>query len=628
MQFDNRDNSRYHTFTRRAALLGGAQALAFATLAGRMYYLQVLKSDEYRMLAEENRINVRLLAPLRGKIVDRFGRVLASNRQNYRAVMIPEQTDNIEETLDRLSHIVEITDYDRKKIMRDVKRSPRFLPITVAEDLTWDQFARVNVNEPDLPGVQPDVGETRHYPYGEELAHVVGYVSAVSEKELQAADGDEPILRLPGFRTGKQGIEKTFDDKLRGVPGSSHVEVNAYGRVIRELSKDPGQPGKEIVLTLDMEIQELAWNRMKGESASAVVMDIHSGDVLAFISTPAFDSNKFNMGYSTADYKALLDNNHLPLVNKALAGLYPPGSTFKPVVAMAAVDAGINPRETVFCPGYYKLGDSVFHCWRHGGHGNMNMHDAIKHSCDVYFYDVAKRIGIEKIAEMATRFGLGQTYDFDIPGAREGLVPTPGWKRAIKGEGWHQGETLIAGIGQGYLLASPLQLAVMVSRLANGGKAVVPRITRAVGGELIHPVEAPPIEVSQKGITIAQGGMDGVMNEIGGTAWRSRIPDEGMHMAGKTGTAQVRRISRAERASGVLKNEDLAWRQRDHALFICFAPVHAPKYAMSVVVEHGGSGSGVAAPIAHDIMYEVLKRDPTQRQAYLTPDAGVPRGRG
>ena len=628
MQFDNRDNSRYQTFTRRAALLGGAQALAFATLAGRMYYLQVLKSDEYRMLAEENRINVRLLAPLRGKIVDRFGRVLASNRQNYRAVMIPEQTDDIEETLDRLSHIVEITDYDRKKIMRDVKRSPRFLPITVAEDLSWDQFARVNVNEPDLPGVQPDVGETRHYPYGEELAHVVGYVSAVSEKELKAAGNDEPILRLPGFRTGKQGIEKTFDKELRGVPGSSHVEVNAYGRVIRELSKDPGQPGKEIVLTLDMDIQNITWNRLQGESASAVVMDVHSGDVLSFVSTPAYDSNKFNMGYSTADYKALLDNSHLPLLDKALAGLYPPGSTFKPVVAMAAVDAGIDPKETVFCPGYYRLGDSIFHCWKNGGHGHMNMHDGIKHSCDVYFYDVAKRVGIEKIAEMAKRFGLGQTYDFDIPGAREGLVPTPDWKRAIKNEGWHQGETLITGIGQGYLLASPLQLAVMVSRLANGGKAVTPRITRAVGGDLVPLAKAEKIDVNPKGIMIAQGGMDGVMNEIGGTAWRSRIDFEGMHMAGKTGTAQVRRITRAERASGVLKNEDLAWRQRDHALFICFAPVEAPRYAMAVVVEHGGSGSHTAAPIAHDVMLEVLKRDPTQRQAYMPSNVDPNRGRG
>ena len=425
MQISGRDSNRYQTFTRRAALLAGVQGVAFIALAGRMYYLQVLKTDQYRMLAEENRVSMRLLAPLRGDVVDRFGRVLASNRQNYRAMLISEQTPDVEETLERLSRIVEIDDFTRKRIMRDIGRSPRFMPVTVAEDLSWDQFAQVNINEPDLAGILPDVGETRDYPYAEEFAHVLGYVAAVSEKDLEEAREEQPLLKLPGFRIGKEGIEKTYDRELRGVPGSSHVEVNAYGRVIRELAKDPGKPGAEVVLTLDLDVQRFAWERLKGESASAVVMDIHSGDIVSLVSAPAYDPNQFNMGYGTAAYKELLESPYLPLMNKSLAGMYPPGSTFKMVVAMAAVEAGIEPSHRVVCPGHYSLGNHVFHCWKKGGHGAVNMHDAIKHSCDVFFYDTAKRIGIDAIAEMAQKFGLGHTYDFEVPGGKAGLVPTP-----------------------------------------------------------------------------------------------------------------------------------------------------------------------------------------------------------
>ncbi|MDZ4328469.1 MAG: penicillin-binding protein 2 [Pseudomonas sp.] len=615
MQISGRDSNRYQTFTRRAALLGGIQGVAFVVLAGRMYYLQVLKSDQYTMLAEENRVSMRLLAPLRGNIVDRYGRVLASNRQNYRAMMISEQTPDIEATLDRLSRIVEINDFTRRRILRDVQRSPRFMPVTVAEGLTWDQFAQVNINEPDLAGIIPDVGETRDYAYGEELAHIMGYVAAVSEKDMSEAQTDRQLLRLPGFRIGKEGIEKTYDKELRGTAGSSHVEVNAFGRVIRELAKDPGKPGDEVVLTLDMDIQRFAWDRLKGESAASVVMDIHSGDVLSFVSAPAYDPNQFNMGLSNEQWRALVDNEYKPLINKPLAGMYPPGSTFKMVVAAAAVEAGINPAQRVVCPGHYSLGSHVFHCWKKGGHGAMNMHQAIKYSCDVYFYDVARRIGINAIAEMSRKFGLGETYGFEVPGEKAGLVPTPDWKRATRGEPWHQGETVIAGIGQGYLLATPLQLAVMTARLANGGYAVKPRLTRAIGGQLLPTPRPAAIGVSEAALKVACDGMNAVSNEAGGTAFRSRIPDPGMELAGKTGTAQVRRISRAERSTGVLRNDQLEWRFRDHALFVCYAPVHAPRYAMSVIIEHGGSGSGAAAPVARDIMREVLIRNPERPQA-------------
>lgn len=620
MQVDGRDNSRYKTFTRRAMILGGGQAAAFVVLAGRMYYLQVLKTDEYRMMAEDNRVSVRLLAPLRGHIVDRYGSVLASNRQNYRAVLVSEQTSDVGDTLDKLSRIVAITPYDRKKIMRDISRSPRFMPVTVAENLTWEQFAQLNINEPDLAGVQPDVGETRHYPYGMELAHVVGYVGAVSDKDMEAATDEQPLLRLPGFRIGKSGIEKTYDMQLRGTAGASHVEVNAYGRVIRELSKDPGKPGDEVVLTLDMGVQQFACDRLKEESASAVVMDIHTGDVLSFVSTPAFDPNEFNMGLSQDQWDMLVQNPYKPLTNKALAGLYPPGSTFKTITAIAALEAGVDPNRTVNCNGKYALGNHLFHCWKKEGHGSMDMHNGIKHSCDVYFYDVAKRIGIDAIEKVAKRFGLGETYDFEIPGEKRGIVPSRDWKRATTGVSWQQGETLITGIGQGFLLTTPLQLAVMASRLANGGYAVKPRLTRAIGGELL-PVPPPPkIDVDPEHLKIVQGGMNGVSNEPGGTAFRSRITEVGMELAGKTGSAQVRRISMAEREGGVRKNETLEWRLRDHALFICFAPVDEPKFAMSLVIEHGGSGSGAAAPAARDIMLEVQKRNLARPQAAASGD--------
>ncbi|MDR3500479.1 MAG: penicillin-binding protein 2 [Parvibaculum sp.] len=626
MQVDGRDNSRYKTFTRRAIMLGSAQAGAFALLAGRMYYLQIMKTDEYRMLAEENRINVRLLAPLRGRIVDRYGTVLASNRQNYRAVLIAEQTPDIQETLDKLSRIVSITPYDRKKIMRDIARSPRFMPVTVSEDLTWEQFAQVNINEPDLPGVQPDVGETRHYPFAGELAHVVGYVGPVADKDMAGEDGDNPLLKLPGFRIGKSGIEKTYDAPLRGTAGASHVEVNAYGRVIRELSKDPGKPGSEIVLTLDMDIQKFACERLKDESASAVVMDIHNGDIISFVSTPGFDPNDFNMGLSQDQWNALVNNPYKPLTNKAIAGLYPPGSTFKTVTAIAALEAGIDPNRTVTCTGKYAFGDHYFHCWKKDGHGSVGMHDGIKHSCDIYFYDTARRIGIDAIEKVARQFGLGETYNLEIPGEKAGVVPSRDWKRAVTGVSWQQGETLITGIGQGYLLTTPLQLAVLASRIANGGYAVKPRLTRAIGGDLLPVPEAPKMDINPEWIKIVQSGMNGVSNEAGGTAFRSRIPDVGFELAGKTGSAQVRRITMAERDSGVRKNETLEWRLRDHALFICFAPVAEPKYAMSLVIEHGGSGSGAAAPAARDIMLEVEKRNLARPQAYVPGSRGTEEG--
>ncbi|MGD1934365.1 MAG: penicillin-binding protein 2 [Candidatus Phaeomarinobacter sp.] len=615
MALDDRDADKQKLFSRRAAILGGGQLALFAVLGGRMYYLQVIESQQYEKLAEENRVNVRLLPPLRGEIVDRFGEELASNRQNFRVVLIPEQTDDVEATLDKLSEIVPISDRTRKRLMREVRQKRGFVPLTVAENLEWETFAEVNVHTPDLPGMQPEVGDTRHYPYGEDLAHVVGYVAAVTDKDLEGAD--DPLLQLPGFRVGRSGVERLLESELRGRAGNSRVEVNAFGRVIRELAKNPGTPGDEVVLTLDMDIQRYATQRVRGESASVVVMDVLTGELVSIVSAPGFDPNLFNVGLSQAEWDGLTNNELNPLVNKTLAGQYPPGSTYKMIVALAALEAGvISPHRKINCAGKVTLGNHDFHCWKRGGHGPVNMVDAIKQSCNVYFYEVGKRVGIDKIEEMSRRFGLGDQLAVDMAGEKKGLVPSRGWKRATTGISWQQGETLNASIGQGYVLTTPLQLATMSARIANGGVGVRPWLIRSVGGRLREMPQTIPMGIQPEHMKIIQDGMNAVVNVPGGTAFRSRLPDDDLAMAGKTGTALVRRISREERARGVLKNEELPWKFRDHALFVGYGPVANPRYSIAVIVDHGGGGSRAAAPVAKDIMARVLTRDPMRMAAY------------
>jgi penicillin-binding protein 2 len=615
---DRGDGSRHKTFTRRAALLAGGKLSLAAVLIGRMYYLQVLESDQYQMLAEENRISMRLLAPPRGLVMDRFGRELASNRQNYRVVVIPEQTNGVAETLDRLARVIPITPHQRRRVLREVKRKRPFVPIKVAENLTWEQFARINVLLPDLPGVQPDVGEGRHYPVGVETAHIVGYVSSVSEADLTG----DPLLELPGFRIGKNGIEKIFDETLRGKAGNSRVEVNAYGREIRELARQDGQPGDDVVLTIDADLQEKISRRLADESAAAVVMDIHQGEILAMVSAPSYDPNAFNLGMSTKAWRALVQHPRKPLINKAIAGQYPPGSTFKMIVALAALEAGVaGPGHRVFCNGVTKLGNTKFHCWRHryGGHGWVDMKQAIAQSCDIYFYDLARRLGVDRIGDMARRFGLGEALGIELLGEQDGLVPSKDWKLAVTGVPWQLGETLITGIGQAYLLATPLQLAVMTARMANGGLAVTPRLSRHQGptrpGDAAGPAAPEAIGISPAHLRIITEAMEEVVNGKRGTARKYKLAEDLPYkMAGKTGTAQVRRISKAERKSGGKLAKETPWRERDHALFTAFAPVGAPRYATAVVVEHGGSGT-YAAKLTKGIMTDVLQLDPLARSA-------------
>ncbi len=631
----DRDGSRHKAFTRRVALLGGGQLTLAAVLMGRMYYLQVLESDQYKMLAEENRISMRLLAPPRGLVLDRFGQELASNRQNYRVVLIAEQTKGVAETLDRLARIIPIYPHQRSRVLREVKRKRPFVPIKVAENLTWEEFTRVNVQLPDLPGVQPDVGEGRYYPMGLKTAHVVGYVSSVSEADLTG----DPLLELPGFRIGKNGIEKNFDVSLRGKAGNSRVEVNAYGRVIRELARQDGQSGDDVFLTIDAGLQEKIARRLADESAAAVVMDIHQGEILAMVSSPSYDPNAFNLGMSNKAWRRLVQHPRKPLINKAISGQYPPGSTFKMIVALAALEAGVTgPGHRVFCNGVIKLRTRKFHCWRqrYGGHGWVDMKQGITQSCDIYFYDLARRLGVDRIGAMARRFGLGQTFGIELAGEKDGLVPSKDWKLAVTGEPWQLGETLITGIGQAFLLATPLQLAVMTARLANGGMAVRPKLSRRQGakksagdgagpaadggqgndgGARQSDTAAQPIGISAANLKIVTDAMSDVVNGARGTARKYKLDKElGAKMAGKTGTAQVRRITKAERKAGGKLSKETPWKERDHALFTAFAPVGAPRYATVVVVEHGGSGT-YAARLTKDIMTEVLRGDPLGRSA-------------
>jgi penicillin-binding protein 2 len=607
-------------------ILAGGQALVFTGLAARMYYLQVIESSRYRVLADENRISLRLLPPPRGRVLDRRGVPLAVNVQNYRIVIVPEEAEDVEKMLDRLDRLVQVPEHERRRILREVRRRRAFVPVTVRENLTWDEVSRIEVNAPDLPGINIDVGQTRSYPFGGASAHALGYVAAVAERELTG----DPLLELPGFRIGKNGVERQYDLQLRGKAGNAEVEVNALGRVIRELRRQEGQPGQDLHLTIDIGLQEFVAKRIADQRrAAVVVMDAHKGDVLAMVSMPTYDPNAFNEGLSGKEWNNLITNPDAPLTNKVIAGQYSPGSTYKIAVALAALEANIPPSFRASCYGHIQLGNQRFHCWKKGGHGSVDMIDGIKGSCDVYFYELAKRVGIDRVAAMSKRLGMGQSLNLDVPGERNGLIPTREWKQAAIGVPWQLGETLVTGIGQGYVLTTPLQLAVMTARVVNGGYAVTPRLTLAPPG--VDPADEPPRSFDSLGLNdaarrlVVQGMVEVVNNPQGGTAFGSRITEKQFAMGGKTGTSQVRRISLAERDRGVRKNEERPWRERDHALFVCFAPLDAPRYVAAVVIEHGGGGSTAAAPIGRDVLLEAQRRDSSSvmpgRIAAATPRA-------
>ncbi len=614
-----RDATRLRSFSRRALLLGAGQTAVFGVLAGRLYYLQVIAAEQYALLADENRINHRLLAPARGVLLDRNGLTLARNRPTYRVAVIPEQAKDVAATLDAVARLIPLEPEQAALVLAQAKRRRAFVPITIRADLTWSEVARIAVHAPEIPGVALDSGLLREYPMHEITAHVLGYVGPVSERELSG----DPLLELPEFRLGKNGIEKTYDHVLRGTAGISRYEVNALGREIKQLYRQDGVPGTDLHLTVDLELQRYVHGRIgKEESAAAVVLDVHGGEVLALTSVPSFAPGAFGNGLSREAWRALTTDPRAPLMNKAIRGQYPPGSTFKMIVALAALEAGVARADLkVTCAGHLQLGRHRFHCWKRWGHGTLTLVDALAQSCDVYFYELARKVGVDAIAAMARRFGLGTATGIDLPGERAGLVPDKAWKRATLDARWQQGETLVVGIGQGFLQATPLQLAVMTARLASG-RAILPSLVRGEAARHASAGSAPPIGVSEASLGFVRRGMFEVVNGAHGTARAYKLDVGDLTMAGKTGTSQVRRITRSERQSGLRKNEEKPWEERDHALFVGFAPYREPRYAVAVVVEHGGSGSSSAAPIARDILAKALELDPTRPRPQLT--AGRP----
>lgn len=614
----DRHKDNYKLFTRRALIMGGVKTGLLGVLGARLAYLQVFQQNKYKTLADDNRINLKLLEPLRGHIYDRFDVPVAINTQNFRLNIIAEQAQNVEETLYKLARTIPLTEQDIQRVLNDVKARRSFVPVTILNTLNWEQLAAVEVSLPELPGIVIEEGQIRSYPLIESAAHLVGYVGAVSESEL----GDDPVLSLPGFRIGKTGVEKKHELILRGTAGTAQIEVNALGRQVRELQRQEGQKGDDITLTIDAELQHNIQKRLARErSAAAVVMDTQTGAVYAMNSHPSFDPNLFIHGISAEVWEEYLANAANPLTNKAIAGQYPPGSTFKMVTALAGLQTGIiKPGRTAFCPGHMDLGDHRFHCWKRGGHGHVGFTQALAQSCDVFFYEIAKDIGIENIAEMSRKLGLGDELGIDIPGERGGLIPDKDWKRGRFGSPWQLGETVVASIGQGYILTTPLQLATMTARLVNGGKAVKPYVVEKVGGWRRQHKEPESLGIDDKYLTMVRRGMEMAVMSTKGTAFASRIKQAEMAMAGKTGTAQVRRISMEDRIRG-MKMEELPWDQQHHALFVGYAPYDNPRYAAAVVVEHGGGGSSVAAPIAHDILLKTQERAPHLRQIRLFKDA-------
>lgn len=585
------DAAQTYSFSRRAVMLGGVQGAVALVLAGRMTWLSVYENERYRLMAESNRVNLTLTPPRRGWLVDRNNIPLANNRTDFRVDLIPDRMEDKERTLAALQQILRLTPEDMDRIKTDLKRASGFRPVPVIENLDWERFAAVSVRLPELPGVSPTRGFARNYPLGAAVGHLIGYVGAASAEQYQKEK--DPLLVTPGFKLGKDGLEKVLENRLRGTPGAKRVEVTARGKLVRELATRPDRPGETVKLTIDAGLQEYAARRLGPESGSAVVVDLMTGGLVALCSMPAYDPNSFSDGISRTEWAMLSEDDHIPLMNKALQGLYPPGSTFKPATALAALGAGIDPSRVVYCNGGYTLGNRRFGCL--GRHGPMTLHTAIARSCNTYFYTVGRDVGIEAIAAAARKLGLGAKYPLPLPSQRYGTVPDAGWKQRRHKQGWTTADTLNVSIGQGYLLVSPLQLAVFAARVASG-RAIMPSLlagSTAVAQPLDFPVEH---------LAAVRSGMDEVVNGHG-TAGRSRLPIPDIRMGGKTGTAQVRRIS-----GGARGGLNVPWKYRDHGLFICFAPVDNPRYAAAVVIEHGMSGSGAAAPVARDLLTFLFDR--------------------
>jgi len=583
-------------FLRRALFLGVLQLVLVFILLGRMYYLQIYEGAYYQLLAEGNRIATRPIVPLRGQIYDRNGVSMAQNETSFRLVLLTDSKDKIEETLENISGIIDLSQEEKEKVFKMAKKTRGLDSLIVKDNLNWHEVSMIELYASNLPGISVEVGSVRKYPETTQGAHLVGYVASPSEKDQE----EDPILTIPGLKLGKVGLEKYLDSRLRGMPGHSAFEINAQRKIVRELHQIASLPGDDVSLTLDTRLQDYAQEVLSAyESASVVVLDIQNGDILALVSTPTFDPNLFPQGISHKDWHELRENPYIPLTNKALSGLYPPGSTVKLFVALAALQAGvINKNSTVFCPGYITVGDHRFHCMH--SHGTVNVKRAIAESCDVFFYEIAKKVGIDRLSALFQSFGLGEGGLEGFPYSKKGLVPTKTWKKEKKNANWTVSDTIQTSIGQGYMNATPIELAVAMARLAGGGKRLIPRL------EEQGPVSFEDMGFDPHHIETVLEAAYATVNAPSGTAFRNRIPVVGMEMAGKTGTSQVRRITMKQRKAGLTKTNHMAWKYREHGLFIGYAS----HFAIAVVVEHAGSG-GPAVQVARDILLkaQLLERE-------------------
>jgi penicillin-binding protein 2 len=602
-------------FTRRAVLIGAAEAAVFGGIAVRLYHLQITQHGTYALLARQNSISERLVAPERGLITDRFGTILAGNEQHWRALFMQAMAPEPEAVLQNFFTLVNVGADEQARIAQDLASRPGYIPVMLKDFLNWQDMAAIEVNTPNLPGVVVEVGASRVYPLGPQAAHMVGYVARPNRKEVAI----NQVLSLPGMRVGRTGVEDAQDQALRGQPGFVQTETNVHGALVREVAHDAGTPGQTVALSIDTGLQQLAIDSLAGNTGAVVMLDATNGEILAMASTPGFDPGLFDKGVPSTVWNGWMADAKDPLQNKATAGLFAPGSTFKPTVALSAMKAGLLNGDTILtCTGSFTLGDHVFWCDNHVAHGSINMVTALQVSCDVFFYQVALMSGIDRMAAMASELGLGVDLGADLPNVSPGLVPTLAWAHA-RGIHWAQGSTVVQGIGQGYTQLTPLALATMIARVATG-TAVGPHITRRIGGELQNGADQddwPDLDVDDRYLAILRQGLFDVVNTPQGTAYASRLDLEGVQMAGKTGTAQVHNNSAAEKQKN-FNDMTMAWEDRPNALFVGYAPAANPRYAIAVVVEHGNFGAQSAAPIAKAMMTYAIQNDPAGRDSPLS----------
>jgi len=590
--FYSDDKKQYSVLNRRTFFLYTLKLSLFSIVGWRLFNIQIKESEKYKTLSKNNQIDVEIIYPLRGKILDKNNKVLVENKKVFDVYLIPENTKNINKTLNELSKIVKIDFSKKRKILELSKKIKKFEKIKILENIDWNSLEKIEANKYKIQGIFISQDYMRIYKYNNIFSHILGYINKPNQDEI-----DLPfITNMPNLDIGKEGLEKGFNPTLVGKPGQREIEVNSYGRIIREISRNDSIKGKDLQITLDLRIQNYALNLLNSHKAGSIVlMNIESGNILCMASTPSYDPNKIITKPNKEYWNSILENELSPLTFRSIQGLYAPGSTFKMIVAIAGIYHGvINTNTNHICNGKIALGDRLYHCWKNNGHGVMNVENAIKESCDVFFYEISKKIGIDKIAQVAKDFGLGKTYKISLENQKKGIVPSKKWKKENIGESWYPGETLISAIGQGFVLTNPLQLATMTSIIASNGKMIEPNILQNRG-----EFNFKKLEKYSEAIKIIKKSMFKVVNEVKGTAFKSR--SDLVVFSGKTGTSQVRRITVEERESDDFRKKEVEWKKRDHALFVGYMPSDKPKYAISVVIEHGGSGASTAAPIAKQI---------------------------